>query len=314
MNSNNLISIIVPTHNRAWCIERAIKSILDQSSKNWELIIVDDGSTDNTQEVVNTYLSDSRISYFHKENGGVGSARNFGVSKAKAKYVTFLDSDDELMNNAIFQMEKDIPLLSKKNVSILLYFAKKTTDARYIDLRFNDLQVITYEDAIKGLWPKIETLQLMPKEIFNFVTFPELGNGLELILWFNILKKHGNALVRTRYLRIYHTKHDTRLTGSKSIISRSKTMPLLYEVYFDEFEKDYIRLNKSRLAYYYTEKGVFELIDGKKKIGRGSLLKACGFNKSKLLVIMTIYIASFLPASLFCRLTIWAHSFKKIIK
>src|SRR5438046_1054531 len=89
------ISVVIATFNRAWCIERAIKSITGQTSKNWELLIIDDGSTDNTKEVVKPWLSDQRIKYFFKKNEGVGSARNFGVSVAENKFVCFLDSDDE---------------------------------------------------------------------------------------------------------------------------------------------------------------------------------------------------------------------------
>jgi len=90
-----MISIIIPTYNRARFLPRAIKSILNQTYQDWELIIVDDGSTDNTKEVVKKYLKDPRIKYIQTENLGAANARNVGVNKAKNNWVTFLDSDDE---------------------------------------------------------------------------------------------------------------------------------------------------------------------------------------------------------------------------
>jgi glycosyltransferase involved in cell wall biosynthesis len=65
---NYKISIIIPTYNRAWCIENAIKSVINQNYDNWELIIIDDGSTDNTKKIVKKYLENNKIKYFYKEN------------------------------------------------------------------------------------------------------------------------------------------------------------------------------------------------------------------------------------------------------
>lgn len=86
-------SIILPTYNRATLIQKAIQSVFDQSILNWELIIVDDGSTDNTKEIINQY-QDDRLLYFKQENQGRSSARNLGIAKSKAKWICFLDSDD----------------------------------------------------------------------------------------------------------------------------------------------------------------------------------------------------------------------------
>lgn len=90
-----MTSIIIPTYNRAHLISRAIDSVLRQTLSTWELIIVDDGSTDNTYEVLQRYLSDPRIKYFKKANSGAAESRNFGVNKTTQRYITFLDSDDE---------------------------------------------------------------------------------------------------------------------------------------------------------------------------------------------------------------------------
>lgn len=86
-------SVIIPTYNRSGMVKEAIASVLAQTEPDLEIIIVDDGSTDDTTAIVKAIL-DSRIRYFYKQNSGPAGARNFGLSKAAGEYVAFLDSDD----------------------------------------------------------------------------------------------------------------------------------------------------------------------------------------------------------------------------
>ena len=92
--SRRLISIIIPTYNRSKSLPISIKSVLAQTRVNWELIIIDDGSEDSTQEVLKDYLIDDRIKYYYQENQGVSVARNSGAKLAAGDYLIFLDSDD----------------------------------------------------------------------------------------------------------------------------------------------------------------------------------------------------------------------------
>ena len=93
-NRNPLVSIIMPTYNRAFCIERAISSVINQSLTDWELIIVDNNSTDNTDDVIRNFLDD-RISIAKVDNNGiVAKSRNLGVKMSSGTFVAFLDSDD----------------------------------------------------------------------------------------------------------------------------------------------------------------------------------------------------------------------------
>lgn len=89
------ISIIIPVYNAEECIEKCIDSIINQTYKDWELIIVDDGSIDNSLPLCKKYVAiDSRIKLFSKQNGGVSKARNFGMDRAQGQYLTFIDADD----------------------------------------------------------------------------------------------------------------------------------------------------------------------------------------------------------------------------
>jgi glycosyltransferase involved in cell wall biosynthesis len=91
---NKLVSVIIPTYNSEKYLAAAIKSVIQQEYINWELIIVDDGSTDNTTALVTEFLTDKRISYIKTVNCGVSAARNQGAELAKGDYFCFLDADD----------------------------------------------------------------------------------------------------------------------------------------------------------------------------------------------------------------------------
>ncbi len=102
-----MISIVTPTFNRAHLLPRMIESVLHQTFKDWELIIMDDGSTDNTREVITAY-KDKRIKFFDNENSGAADKRNRGVEKAEGGYLIFLDSDDEVKPNWLAEFYKKI--------------------------------------------------------------------------------------------------------------------------------------------------------------------------------------------------------------
>lgn len=95
-----MFSIIIPLYNKEKVILSTIDSILNQTYHNFELIVVDDGSTDKSSEKVKA-LNDSRIKYYYKENGGVSSARNYGIKKAQYDWIFFLDADDYVIENAL---------------------------------------------------------------------------------------------------------------------------------------------------------------------------------------------------------------------
>lgn len=100
-----LISIIIPTFNRVEVLPAAIESVIKQSRKRWELIIVDDGSSDFTLEGIGDYLQNDRIKYFYQKNQGVSAARNYGIKEASGEYIIFLDSDDEFSPDLIESLE-----------------------------------------------------------------------------------------------------------------------------------------------------------------------------------------------------------------
>src|SRR6476659_7001862 len=92
---DELVSVIMPAFNAGKYISDAIQSVIQQTYNNWELIVIDDGSTDTTAAIIKEFIaSDDRIKYLYQENGGPGKARNKGLKEAKGIYVAFLDADD----------------------------------------------------------------------------------------------------------------------------------------------------------------------------------------------------------------------------
>src|SRR6185437_10688188 len=110
--SNNLVSVIVPCYNYAHFLGEVLDSVLAQTYSNWECIIINDGSPDNTEEVALDYCAkDRRFKYFYKKNGGHSSARNYGIKQSNGKYIMPLDADDILdpkyLKEAVSKIESD---------------------------------------------------------------------------------------------------------------------------------------------------------------------------------------------------------------
>ena len=90
--SSPKVTVVIPTYNRAHLIKDAVESVLNQTYQDFELIVIDDGSTDNTREVLAVYKD--KLTYIYQENQGRSSARNHGIELAQGEYIAFLDSDD----------------------------------------------------------------------------------------------------------------------------------------------------------------------------------------------------------------------------
>jgi len=146
----SLISVVIPCFNYGWLLAETLDSLLLQTFKNWEAIIIDDGSTDNTFEVVERYISiDERFHYVYQKNRGMSAARNRGLLQARGKYIQFLDSDDML---APRKLEKQVAFLEVNDDVDLIY-----SDMRYfkhekmhIISRSSDMQDTTWMAEVDG--------------------------------------------------------------------------------------------------------------------------------------------------------------------
>ncbi len=137
-----MVSVIIPTYNYAQYLAETLQSVVNQSYTNWECIVVDDGSVDNTEEVVREFINkDSRFSFFKQENKGVSHARNIGVKVSKGKYIQFLDGDDLIQPN---KLASQVHFL-ESNPSV---------DIVYSDVRFfDDMDYSNLRNSLHGNKP-----------------------------------------------------------------------------------------------------------------------------------------------------------------
>lgn len=174
---NELISVILPIYNVEKYIDRCLNSVLRQTYTNIEIILVDDGSTDNCQKICDEYAkNDNRIKVIHKKNGGLSDARNAGIKIAKGKYITLIDSDDYVENDYV---EFLYSLIKESNAEIsicshtVLYengtkLEKATHENSILDPK-TTLKRILYDDGIDlSAWAK-----MYKKELFDTVQYPK---------------------------------------------------------------------------------------------------------------------------------------------
>ncbi|MFR2264579.1 MAG: glycosyltransferase family 2 protein [Clostridium sp.] len=178
---NPEISIIVPVYNVEKYLKRCIDSILNQSFTNFELILVDDGSTDNSGKIIDEYaIKDERIKVIHKENGGQGSARNRGLDIAKGNYIGFVDSDDWIHKDMYKCMYK---IINEDNTDIVQVghnmVEEYTKDKR---CNINNLNIICIDNIIEK-FADCNSFEVLPlifpvnklyrRELWKNLRFPE---------------------------------------------------------------------------------------------------------------------------------------------
>ncbi len=183
----NLVSIIMPSYNTAQYIGATIKSVLNQTYTNWELIIVDDCSTDNTDEVVKNYLSDKRIKYLKNEqNSGAAVSRNRALREAKGQWISFLDSDDFWMPE---KLEKQICFMKEKG-----YFFSYT-DYEEINAEGNRTgtfvtgpKKITRTGMYNYCWPGCLTVMYDATKV-GLIQISDIKKNNDYAMWLKVCKK-----------------------------------------------------------------------------------------------------------------------------
>lgn len=183
----NLVSIIMPSYNTAQYIEKTIKSVLDQTYTNWELLIVDDCSTDNTDEVVKNYLTDKRINYLKNEqNSGAAVSRNRALREAKGQWIAFLDSDDLWMPE---KLEKQICFMKEKG-----YFFSYT-DYEEINAEGNRTgtfvtgpKKITRIGMYNYCWPGCLTVMYDATKV-GLIQISDIKKNNDYAMWLKVCKK-----------------------------------------------------------------------------------------------------------------------------
>lgn len=187
---SNLVSIITPSYNSSKFISSTINSVLEQTYLNWEMIIIDDCSNDNSNEIIGTYCKkDDRIKLIRlNKNVGPAIARNIGIELATGKYIAFLDADDLWLPN---KLEKQIQFMEKTDVLLCYssYYIINEND-KIIDQFIIPLKKIKYKDLLKrciiGNLTAVYDAERIGKVMLANVGHGEHG---DYTLWLSILKK-----------------------------------------------------------------------------------------------------------------------------
>lgn len=189
----DLISIVVPVYNVEKYIDRCIKSLINQSYTMVEIIIVDDGSTDESGEICDTYIGkDNRIKVYHKKNGGLSDARNYGIDRCTGNYVTFVDSDDYVDQ---FYIELLYRTLKDYSADISICDCQYVFDDKFVCKNNNQSCVkvfSTYDAVIEALNIRLRQSawgKLYKREMFKNIRFPIGLYYEDLAIFYTLLLK-----------------------------------------------------------------------------------------------------------------------------
>lgn len=169
MKNKILFSIIVPVYNTSNYIDKCIKSILEQTYKNYEILIINDGSTDNSEEKLNKYKDNKKITIINQKNKGLSSARNHGIQKSKGEYILFLDSDDYIEKELL---EKLLEKIDNK-IDLIRYQARTVNEnyetiCEYNEEEFNNISISNaLEKILKYHFIENSWLYCYKKDLFK---------------------------------------------------------------------------------------------------------------------------------------------------
>ncbi len=254
MNNQIKFSIICPVYNSAEYIESSVRSITEQSFNDWELIIIDDGSTDSTKNICDKYASsDKRIKVIHQENQGQSKARLNGVHSASGEYILFLDSDDQYEPNALEIINKH---LGSKDLKMLVYNASVIQDKKdnvsvyYFDEVKSDIPLVDFflKRRISYFWSICFKRELfdLSKDVFD--KFCSLSYSEDLYLIYNIVKNLTSSdyeiVDEQLYKYIYNDGSLTKNQNAKKAMDRFCSFNSVYKSIYLENKSAFSQIKK----------------------------------------------------------------------
>jgi glycosyltransferase involved in cell wall biosynthesis len=219
MINHPTVSVIIPTYNRANFIDKAIKSVLNQNYQDFEIIVVDDGSTDNTEETVKSF-NNFKIRYIcHTNNQGVSAARNNGIRASRGKYIALLDSDDEWLPE---KLDKQIKVFKSEFPEVGVVYS----NVLYIDESGKNMNKLgnpkkieghIYEDLLGGNYVGTSSTLLIKKECFNRVgSFDDLLDAEnDWDMWIRIAKYYRFVLIKVPLVK--YRFHSNRISNNPEL-------------------------------------------------------------------------------------------------
>lgn len=265
MNSENspVISVIIPAYNYASFLPQAIGSVSSQTYQNWECIVVDDGSTDNTKDVMEQLMKeDKRIHYFVQVNSGPTVARNLGLSKAKGKYIQFLDADD-LIEDQKFQKQLDV-FEKYPDIDIVYgnvqYFKSNNISKQYHNITLEGSKPWmkklsgSGEEMIKALL--YENLMVIQSPLFKRSLVQNFGNMDEKLYYNEDWELWARYAINNAKFKFDEAKGTNALVRVHDSYSKDNLMMFIYGLYaclkLDKSleDKKYKKIMIPKIAYH----------------------------------------------------------------
>lgn len=223
---SDLVSIIMPSYNTGKFIKESIESVLKQTYTNWELLIVDDCSTDNTDKVVEPFLSDERIKYFKNEkNSGAAVSRNKALREAKGRWIAFLDSDDlwlpEKLEKQIIFMERNGCHFSYTN------YAEIDVEGNRNGVTVTGPKKITKTGFFNYCWPGCLTVMYDAKNV-GLIQIKDIKKNNDYAMWLRVCRK-ADCYLLNEILALYRRGR----TGSISTHSIKTMIGWHFKLYKD---------------------------------------------------------------------------------
>ena len=246
MANNPLVSIIIPTYNRWKYITRAINSCLNQTYENIEVLVIDDCSDDNTEEVVKS-IQDDRLKYFkNQKNSWPCISRNNGIKFSKGQYINFLDDDDELLPDKIkLQLEK-FESSDIENLGVVTWDVEyRRSDIN--EIKKNRKQGYIYKDLLKAYCISGTQQMLIRKEVFDKVSFDEkLEANQEYDLMIQISKYYNYDYLD----KLVAIQNESENQISFNFRKKLNWTMYLYQKYKQEFKDNWV-YGYNFLRYHY---------------------------------------------------------------
>lgn len=243
-----MVSFIIPAYNASKTIKKTIDSILNQvhSDLKYEIIVVDDGSTDNLRDVIKEYSPSELqyINYYHKENGGLSSARNYGFKKSKGDYIIFVDSDDYVSKKLL----KDIQIYINKGYDLIKWNPAivNLAEEKIEESDINELQEGTGEDCFNKLYGTDKLMVCVWNYAIKRNLVPEFPEGMyhEDYATTPFVILNSKKMVVTNKIEYYYVQSSSSITrGNSKAKQRMRLKDLLQN--FDNIIKNADDLNVS---------------------------------------------------------------------
>jgi glycosyltransferase involved in cell wall biosynthesis len=217
MNEYPCVSVIVPVYNTSRYLEDCINSICSQKYTNLEIILVNDGSTDNSGDICDKYSQiDDRIKVYHKTNGGLSSARNTGIDVSNGEYIAFVDSDDWISEWMIFDM---VTNMIKTNADISICGFNKTTKRESADVLLNKYEIMNTNEAFLAMYKYSKYSseacnKIYKKYLFDNIRYP-IGKIFEDQLTTYKLINNASTIIYTTSKFYFYFMHQESIVHKK---------------------------------------------------------------------------------------------------